>query len=207
MAKKAVKIKVESEHEEDILPEGIENDPIPKSSCALWSIFLLLFIILLALIGLLFYLKAKDFSLSKPKTNTNINASIQLNSSEGEEVTLKITEEQLQGAIKADDANFPIKKATVKINTDKIILSGKTSNNFWGLNVEVSLVPKVEEGKVKFDITEIKSAGLKAPNSISDVVNNNLGQYLDGLSSLIDDIEVTDFKLEEGYITVTGKQK
>jgi len=207
MAKKAVKIKVQAEPEEDILPEGIENDPIPKSSCALWSIFLLLFIILLALIGLLFYLKTKDLSISKPKTNSNINAAIQLASSSGEEVTLKITEEQLQGAIKADDSNFPIKKATVKINTDKIIISGKTSNNFWGLNVEVSLTPKVEDGKVKFDITEIKSAGLKAPNSISDVVNNNLGQYLDGLSSTMGDIEVTDVKLEEGFVTVTGKQK
>ena len=207
MAKKAVKIKVEAELEEDILPEGIENDPIPKSSCALWSVFLLLFIILLALVGLLFYLKTKDLSLSKPKTNTNVNVSIQLASSQGEEVTLKITEKQLQSAIKADDANFPIKKATVKINTDKIIIFGKTSNSFWGLGVEVSLLPKVDNGKVKFDITEIKSGGLKAPNSISDVVNNNLGQYLDGLSATMGDIEVSKVELFEGYLEVTGKQK
>ena len=124
MAKKAVKIKVheDQDDDEDVLPEGIENEPIPRSSCALWSIFVLLFIILLVLIGLLFYLKTRDLSFSKPKTNSNTNISIQSASVIGEEVTLKITEEQLQSAIKANDANFPIKKATVKINTDKIIL-------------------------------------------------------------------------------------
>lgn len=207
MAKKPIKIKVEEDRDRELVPKDEKDNPIPKSSCALWFIFLLLFVILLALIGLLFYLKTKDLSFSKSKTNTNTNTSIQLDSSQGEDVTLKITEAQLQSAIKADDANFPIKKVTVKITTDKINISGKTSNNFWGLNVEVSLVPKVENGKVKFDITEIKSAGMKAPNSISDVVNNNLGQYLDGLSSSIGDVEVSAVELSSGYLTVTGRQK
>jgi len=225
MAKKSVKIKVEEEpaafargkagapasrgmrgDDEDILPEGIENDPIPKSSCALWSIFLLLFIILLVLIGLLFYLKTKNLSLSKSKTNTASETS-ELVMYSGDEVTQKFTDEQIASAIKANNANFPIKKASVRTNTEKILISGKNSNSFWGISVEAGVAPKVENGRIKFEITEIKSAGMKAPNSISDVVNNNLGQYLDGLSSSLGDIEVSKVELFDGYILITGTQK
>jgi len=206
MAKKSVKIKVEEERDEDLLPEGIENDSIPKSSCALWSILLLLIIILLAVIGSLFYLKTKKFSSSAPKVNLNINSS-QLISLPGEAATVKLTEAQIQSAINTNDASFPLKKATVKVNTDKIILSGKTSNSFWGVSVEVSLVPRVDLGKVVFDITEIKSAGVTAPKSVSDMVNKSLGQYLDGLSSSVGNIEVTSVKLDQGYMTIAGRQK
>ena len=224
MAKKAVKIKVieleddtsfekedsapvsKRKSDEDLLPEGIENDPIPKSSCALWFIFLILAIILLTIIGALFYLKTKNLSFNKEKVNLNIN-STQASALSGEEVTIKLTENQLDSALKTGDTNFPLKKAKTKVLADKIVLSGKTSNNFWGLLVEVGLLPKAESGKLKLDIIEIKSAGLKAPNSISDLVNNNLGQYLDGLSSSIGNVEVLDVKLEQGYMTVEGRQK
>lgn len=206
MAKKPIKIKIEEDQDQELVPENEEDSPVPKSSCALWSIFLLLFIIFCAIIGSLFYLKTKKFNFTAPKINSNAN-SIQQVFVSGEEVTLKLTEEQIQSAINASDNNFPLKKSKVKINSDKIILSGKTSNNFWGVSVEVFLVPRVDSGKVKFDITEIKSAGLTAPKSISDMINQNLGKYLDGLSSSIGDIEVSKVELNSGYATVEGRQK
>lgn len=206
MAKKQVKIKVEEDQDEDLLPEGIENNPIPKSSCALWSIFLFLFIILFIIVGSLFYLKTKKFTASAPKVNLNINSS-QAAALPGDKVTITLTEAQIQSAINADDANFPLKKATIKVNTDKIILSGKTSNSFLGVSVEVGLVPKVDSRKVKFDITEIKSAGVTAPKTVSDLVNKNLGQYLDGLSASVGNIEVSSIQLNSGFMTVTGTQR
>lgn len=206
MAKKPIKIKVEEDQDQELVPEDEADNPVPKSSCALWSIFLILFIILLAIIGSLLYLKTKKFSYNAPKVNLNINSSEQL-ALPGEEVTVKLTEAQIQSAINTNDANFPLKKATVKVNSDKIVLSGKTSDSFWGVSVEVGLVPKVENGKVKFDITEIKSAGMTAPKSISDMVNTNLSQYLDGLSSSVGNVEVSKVELNPGFVTVTGKQK
>lgn len=207
MAKKSIKIEVEHDQDDELVPEDEANDIIPKSSCALWSIFLFLILFLALIIGSLFYLKTKKFSFNTKKTNQNVNSIVVPKTSIGEEVTLKLTEDQIQNAINADDANFPLKKAKVKVNTDKIVLSGKTSNNFWGVSVEVGLVPKVESGKVVFDITEIKSAGVTAPKSISDLINNNLGQYLDGLSSSIGNIEVSAVTLNSGFMTVTGIQK
>lgn len=208
MAKKIVKIEVEQEQDQgnELVPESDDNKVIPKSSCALWSIFLILFIILLAIIGSLFYLKTKKFSVSTPKVNVNINSELSASTS-GETISIKLTEAQIQSAINTNDANFPLKKATVKVNPDKIVLSGKTSNKFWGVLVEVGLVPRVESGKVVFDITEIKSAGVTAPKSISDLVNKNLGQYLDGLSSSLGNIEVSKVGLNSGFIMVTGKQR
>lgn len=206
MAKKVVKIEVAEDQDDELVPEDEANDTIPKSSCALWSVLLLLIIILLAVIGSLFYLKTKKFSSSVPKVNLNINSSQQVVTS-GEEVTFKLTESQIQSAINTNDASFPLKKATVKVNADKIILSGKTSNSFWGVSVEVSLIPRVDSGKIVFDITDIKSAGVTAPKSVSDIVNKNLGQYLDGLSSSVGNIEVTSVKLDQSFLTVTGRQK
>lgn len=222
MAKKLVKIKVQelddfqpaqsgldagiSEEVHEVSPETEDSSPVPKSSCAIWSIFLALFIILLLIIGSLFYLKTKKFSLIVPKVNLNTNTS-QHDFMSDEEVTIKLTEAQIQNSINADDANFPLKKAKIKVNSDKILLSGKTSNSFWGVSVEVGIVPKVESGKVQFDITEIKSAGVTAPKSISDLVNKNLSQYLDGLSSSVGNIEVSKVELNDGYVMVTGKQQ
>ena len=207
MAKKSIKIEVESDQYDELVPEDEANDTIPKSSCALWSIFLFLILFLALIIGSLFCLKTKNFSFKTSKTNQNVNSIVVPPTPIGEEVTLRLTEDQIQKAINADDVNFPIKKSTVKVNTDKIILSGKTSNSFWGINVEVGIVPKVEEGKVVFNITEIKSAGVIAPKSISDLINNNLGQYLDGLSSSVGNIEVSAVTLNTGFMTVMGKQK
>lgn len=206
MAKKPIKIKVEEDRANELVPEDEKESPVPKSSCALWSIFLILFIILLAIIGSLFYLKTKKFATSTQIINLNIN-SAKTSLQSGEEVTLKLTEADIQNAINANDDNFPLKKASVKVNPDKIILSGKTSGGFLGLNVEVGIVPKVESGKVEFDITEIKSAGVTAPKSVSDLINKNLGQYLDGLSSSIGNVEVSKVELNAGYIMVTGKQR
>lgn len=206
MAKKPVKIEVEEDRGDELVPEDEKDNPVPKSSCALWSIFLVLFVLLAAIVGSLLYLKIHKFSLNAPEVNLNINSAQQAPIS-GENVTVKLTEEQIQDALNANDANFPLKKATIKVNTDKVVLSGKTSNNFWGVSVEVGLVPKVESGKVKFDITEIKSAGLTAPKSISDTVNQNLGQYLDGLSALAGSIEVSQVELNPGYVIIEGRQK
>ena len=189
--------------------EPIEDEsesPIPKSSCALWSIFLLLIIIFLAIVGSLYYLKTKKFSLNRPVSDIVTNP-IETNVAPGDEASIKITEADLQSGINTDDANFPLKKTSVKINPDKIILSGKTSNSFFSVSVDVSLVPKVDSGKVGFDITEIKSAGIAAPKSVSDLVNKNLGQYLDGLSSSLGNVEVSKIELNSGYMTVTGRQK
>ena len=206
MVKKPIKIKVEEDQDRELVPKDEQDNPIPKSSCALWSIFLLLFIILFTIVVSLFVLKTKKFSFDTPKVNLNIN-STQKVSLPGEETTLKLTEAEIQSAINANDANFPLKKAKVKVNADKIILSGKTSNAFWGLLVEVGIVPKVESGKVKFSITEIKSAGVTAPKSVSEMVNKNISQYLDGLSSSFGEIEVSAVELSSGYLTVTGRQK
>lgn len=215
MATKKVKIVPTYESEtpdeavgKDEKKELIEEENIhPHSSCSLWLILLVLIFVLVALIALLVFLNFRKISLpQKEKVAAPIsqNISDKINSVTGEETTIKITEEELAQALNTGDANFPLKKTTVKITQDKITISGKTGEGFLALGVEVGIVPKVEAGKVEFEISEIKSAGVTAPKAVSDKVNDNLKDYFNGISSSFSNIDVKEIKLYSGYMTVTG---
>jgi hypothetical protein len=208
MATKKIKIETENE-DEDLAPQ--EDSISPKSSCSLWLILISLALLLLIAIGFLVFFNLRK--LATPETNSppvlNISDQIseRLNSESGEEVTIKLTEQELDDLISAGDSNFPLKNASVKINPDKIVVSGKTGSSFLSLSVDVGIVPKVDAEKVKFEITEIKSLGVAAPKSVTETINSKLSSYLNNLSSSFNNVEVKEIKLYSGYMTIAGKQK
>lgn len=202
------KVKIEPQND-------LEESPISKSSCSLLTIFFILLLIFILVLGGLIYLKIKSPSIKLPENslsaNKNLNSKVEVETvknSAGEEVlTIKITEADLKEGLKLNEQGFPLKKPEVKINSDKILLTGRTGDSFLSLGVEVGIVPKVESGKVKFNIIEIKSAGITAPKTVADTLNNGLGKFLDDLSALFGKIDVTEVKLDSGFLTATGKVK
>lgn len=184
-----------------------------KKSCSMWAIILVLVAIMLALLGGVFYFKykIKDIDIKNPFSLESVDKSLQkqLSDQAGEkEVTLTIKEADLESAINADSAEFPLKNASVKITSDKIILSGRTSNSPFSFKLDVGIIPVVSNGSVMFTITEIKTAGVAAPKVITDKVNNELKSYLENSSSVLSkDIDVKSVKLNSGFLTATGQRK
>lgn len=191
------KLKIEDKDEEEV---------IKKSSCSLGAIFCLLLLVLAISIGILLYLKYKNFSL--PKINSNAtSSSVKIDDlkgkQSGEAVKITLTEADLNKAI-SESQNFPLKKPSLKVKADKIILSGKTSNSVLGLSVEVWITPFIENGQVKFKISDIKASGVTAPKKIADSLNNSLSGYLNNLIPVDNGVTITEIKLFEGYLELIG---
>lgn len=193
------KLKIEDKDEEEV---------VKKSSCSLGTIFCLLLLVLIISIGILLYLKYKDFSLPKINSNTT-SSSVKIDDlkgkQSGEAVKITLTEADLNKAI-AESQNFPLKKPSLRIKTDKIILSGRTSNSILGLSVEVWIIPFIENGQVKFKISDIKASGVTAPKKIADSLNNSLSGYLNNLIPVNNGVTVTEIKLYEGYLELIGRK-
>ncbi|MCL5410427.1 MAG: hypothetical protein M1324_01080 [Patescibacteria group bacterium] len=182
-----------------------------KASCSLLGIIAILVIVFILLLGGVIYLKTKIKvpDITKKNTSENLNKSVseQLNSQSGEKiVNIRVTESDLSSAINTNSADFPLKKASVKITPDKIILSGKTSDGPFSFKLDVGIVPKVKDEKVVFDIEEIKTSGVSAPKIVTDEVNKKLSNYL-SQQNLNNEIKVTDVKLYQSYLIVTGERK
>lgn len=176
----------------------------------LWVVVALLIIFILMLAGA-FYLKSKIKMPSFPSRSSSLsldeNISKQLEDQIGESiVSIRISEDELSSILNANSEEFPLKKASVKITPEKIILSGKTSNSSLSFKVDVGIVPKVSEGKVVFEIKEIKTGGVSAPKVVTDEVNKNLSSYLSQFN-LNDDVQVTEVKLYQDYLIATGERK
>lgn len=195
-------------------PQIFEDESIlQKNSCSLWTVFIVLILIFLIVLALLLYAKIKNLGFSaKTKTetseitNTN-NPQNDLSSKViGESIILTIKEGDLDSAIKSAQ-DFPLKNPSLKILSSKILIAGKTSNNILGFNVEVGIVPKVKDGSLTYDITEIKTAGVNAPKKISDQVNKNMSSYLTKLIPSTSSVVVSEVKLFDSYLEVTGTKK
>lgn len=191
-----------------------EESSLQKSSCSLWLVIVTLLFIFLIFLGGVLYLKTKDiFTLSNKVTTQNSNNDV-LNSKfsettlkqPGEPIAITLTDDDLNSAL-ISVSDFPLKKPKIHISSDKILVSGKTSDNIFSLSVDVSIVPKATEGKIKFSITEIKAGGVSAPKKISDELNNSLSSYLDKLMPGASSINITEVKLNNGYLEVIGTKK
>ncbi len=176
----------------------------------LWVIVTLLIIFVLMLFGV-FYLKSKIKMPSFPSRNNSLslqeNISKQLEGQTGESiVSIRISENELSSILNANSEEFTLKKPSVKITPEKIILSGKTSNSPLSFKVDVGIIPKVADGKVLFEIKEIKTGGVSAPKVVTDEVNKNLSSYLSQFN-INDDVKVTEVKLYPDYLIATGERK
>jgi len=172
------------------------------------GILLLIFVLLLCGV---FYIKNKvkltDNFKEISSSSLEENISKQLDDQKGEStISISITEEDLFSVLNANSEGFPLKNPSVKITSDKIILSGKTSDSPLSFKHDIGMVPHVENNKVVFDIKEIKTAGVSAPKVVTDKVNKSLSDYLNQVN-LNDDIKITDVKLYQGYLIATGERK
>lgn len=210
MPKKPIKIKVEDFKDELFEKEKPEPESEKlKSSCSLVGILTILVLILILVVGGLFFIKnagwsltLKQFSFKKP------GKAITSEISESEGLTrFRFTEGDLNKAIEKSGDSFPLKKTSAKIKPDGIEIIGKTSDSILGLKVNVTTLPKVESGELKYDIVSIKSSGLEAPKTVKDLINNQLSSFLSGYIPDANTVSVQKVDLYDGFLEITGDKK
>lgn len=204
------------DREERTIVQGEQDEAKIKSSCSVWSIAIFLILILFLSIFGLYLAKAKNISgtgynwkfwqTTTPAEDSSKSLMSEVSDSKnGEVLSIKIAETDLSELLKFSDSNFPVKNPSLKIQSDKIVLSGKSGSSILAMNVEIGLVPKAKDGKLIFEISEMKTAGVPTPQKITESVSKSLEPYLtiDSLS----DIDITDVKLNESEFVITGIKK
>lgn len=183
------------------------NRKKPHSILSVIIVLIIIFLILLAGVVFLRYKSGINLNgLSIKKISLDDNLKKQLDDQKGEKIVqFRLTEDDINKLLGTDAPDFPLKNPTVKITPEKIILSGKTGSSPLSLKVAVGIVPRVDNGKVTFDIKEIKTAGVSAPKVVTDSINSKLKNYLKQYSPG-DDIKVLDLKLYDGYLVITGER-
>lgn len=185
-----------------------------KKTTSVVAVFVFVGIIFLILCGGLFYLRySADSPLFHFYVPTPDVASVsdtlqkQLDVKTDPSVELKITENQISSAVCLTCDSFPLKKAELVVRPDGISITGKTSTYFWGINVEVTIKPKIENEKVTFDLTDIKAAGVTAPPKIADSISSQLKSLLANVVPANSAVSFKEVYAMVGYILVVGAKK
>lgn len=183
-----------------------------KESVTLTGVFVFLGLIFLILVSFMVYLRFSNWS---PFASFYQSAAVapvsfldQYNQQKSLAPTsktadIKVTEDNLSQMINLSGSNFPLKNPSLKITPDGVDINGKTSNFFWGVSVDVILVPKVGGGKMIFNVKEIKAAGVVAPPKISDPLNSQISPLFNDAFSGLNQLKVDDVHCMVGYLLLT----
>jgi|GEM_PF-1224405 len=125
----------------------------------------------------------------------------------GDAVEIKITESQLTSALCVSCSSFPLKKASAKMTEDGVIIEGKTSNSFWGVNLQITMKPKADKGKVVFELAEFQAAGVAAPPSITKTYSQKLKDAFADLIPGASSVDVSEVHNLIGSLIVIGTKK
>lgn len=186
--------------------DGVE---IPKESISLTAVLVFLGIVFALLLIMVFYLRFSSWSplsgyyLKKKLPDFSIADVFNREKTQSpslKEVDLTITEEELAKSINITGSDFPLKKPSLKIKPEGIVISGKTSSGFWGVPVEVVFEPKVGGGMLLFNIKEIKAAGVVAPPKIADSLTPKMNSVFYNAFSGLDNLKITGARTLVGYM-------
>lgn len=125
----------------------------------------------------------------------------------GKLVEIRLTEAQIATAVCVSCDTFPLKKGALKVTPEGIIISGKTTTAFWGVNLETTLKPKAEKGKLVIDLTDFKAAGVSAPPKITEMYSSKIKDLFTNLIPAGQSIDVTEVHSLLGSLVIIGTKK
>lgn len=147
----------------------------PQESISLKAVLIFLLFIFAILVSFLFYLRYSGYSPFADRYRANsLNINTQSAWPAKNRLELTVLQADLAKAIGVEKESFPLKDASLEIKPEGIIVSGKIKPHFWSLRIDVVLLPVVKEGKLNFEIKEIKAMGVSVPKKIADAISGNL---------------------------------
>lgn len=166
------------------------------------------------LVLFLFYLRYSNFSPlaeiyhKKPEVpEVNLTQKVVEKTREtesGQKFQLKVTDAELADAAATNSSSFPLKDGSIKITSSGLKVAGKTKNTVIGIGVSLLIVPKVENGKIAYEMTEIKAGGVTAPGAIREPIASALDQKLATLLPLQKNYTIESLFLYDGYLIINA---
>jgi len=188
----------------------------PKETVSVGAVFFFLSFIFVIFASFLFYLRFSSFSplteyYAKIRAKDQIDLRTLFQNEIGKtgsrtKVEIKITDKDLATSLDLANSLYDLKKPEVFVKPEGIWLRGRSSDGFLGVKVEALIFPKVESGKVKYDIKEIKAAGVQAPPRIADSLKSRLAVIFSTALPTDKNFQITSITPMEGYLFVEGEK-
>ncbi|MFA5926661.1 MAG: hypothetical protein WCT32_01755 [Patescibacteria group bacterium] len=190
-----------------------------RSSCSLFSLALILGFVFILLVGcLLFvgnYVRSRSTTPSRKSgawfdraisvIGQKPNSDIETKQLDSNIIMITVNEAALGRVFQIDEPSFPLKRASLKVNQESIVISGRSSESIFSLKLYVGIRPTVVDGRMNFEIAEIKAGNIAAPPKIIDAlrptIEKNTKEYLPLVGS---DIVVDSIRLFDGYMEIQG---
>jgi uncharacterized protein YpmS len=128
------------------------------------------------------------------------------------EVTITITEQQLNSYIEAQMASqkdLTITNPSVHLTEGQIIVSGKITMDIVTTDAQAVLVPTLDSnGKPVIHVQSLKVGSITVPDNLKNQLEQQVQNLLaDYISSNAPDMKVKEIKITEGQMTLIGSSQ
>jgi uncharacterized protein YpmS len=203
--------------EDDKFYEELDQDKTHGSCCTCYTLSLLFVFILLTLAVGSFYLYRQISSEKIFPLNVNLRTSLQdltnrFNSLKLDAfnlATVELSEQDLNAIMSGGFSfqNFILKDVQTSIMQDEIILYGSLIKPLSS-KVVIGMKPRVENGKIVFEVQSVQAGKLKIPKFMNLQIENNLNNSMDAkLGIVYEKLLIEDVRVEDRKIIMKGRLK
>lgn len=107
----------------------------------------------------------------------------------------------------ATQSNVPISNVRVRLEDKQIVASGQVRLAFFAVNVELTGVVPVKDGKPAPEIVDIKVNGQPLSGPLRSQLMSMITPYLDQLAQAELVVEIEDVQVTPGQIRIVGRYK
>ena len=129
-----------------------------------------------------------------------------LSKAPGASTSITVTEQELTSLLMSGiekQPNIPIRDVQAEIDPDQIRLTA-TSTQIIQTSLAISVVPKVDNGKLGLELVKIQAGSLPVPAVLTQKISDSLNQMLSEQMSQIQGVNVKSIQLLQGKMAITG---
>lgn len=203
--------------EENKFYQELDEKKSHQSCCTCQSLAVLMFLILLIFGGAVFYLyrqitKEKIFPANLPSAGSlaGFNQKLKdLKPAADGQVSVSVSEEELTSLLAEGFSaeNVILKDIRFSINEQNILIYGTLIKPI-SAKVVMTALPRIQDGRVKFDIINTSAGQLSLPAILNRKVSQIVADSLSAKLGLIyQKAEIREVKLNRGKMILTGQLK
>lgn len=196
--------------------DELDKTKVHQSCCTCQTLAILFLTILIILAGGLFYIyyqitREKVFSFKLPTvTLQDFNKKLtDLKPDQSGQIQITLTDRDMSALLSEGLSlqSFLLKEIQVQIMPTEILIYGRLVKPLTS-KVVISTIPKVQDGKINFEVTGITAGNLNFPKFLNNQIGESLTDLVNAkLAPVYTKFEVQEINLEENKLILTGKAR
>lgn len=121
-----------------------------------------------------------------------------------------MTEAQLNKSVReaiAKDPSTPVRSISIDTQSGKVVINAQARLGFFNVNIEITVVVEVRNGKATPVIQEIKVNGSPATGFVRQQVEAVVQPYLNQIADISKNVYVESVTITEGGLKIQGRPR